>query len=215
MRPVRRLMLVLAPALAGACAEPAGSPLQPGADVTAAADFEEILFEVRGNRSLAQTFSSGFRDDTLTRVLVTVFSNNDSTLLSYDVNKCPFPFLFCFSTERGFGLIPGVDLAVTGSGAMRLHTNTGGDANPAFQRTAGAGGEIDVTWTPTLGGATSDQNGTSTFLMGGEFTRTSGRISSTDADVSGAVVGTPVNQGSRQAFTSTRVGMTVQVVRSQ
>ena len=213
-RSVCRLMLLLAP-LACACAERAGSPLHPTADVTAADVSEEILFQFSGNRSVASTFSSGFRDDTLTRVSVMVFSNRDSTLLSYDVNKCPFPFLFCFSTERGFGLIPGANFAVSGTGAMRLHTNTAADANPAFQRTAGVGGEIDVTWTPALGGATSDQDGTSTLLMGSEFTRTSGQIASTEADVSGVAVGTSVNQGSRQAFTSTRVGMTVQVVRSQ
>lgn len=215
-RSLRQLCSLLALTFPSACTtERTGSPLRPDYDMAAEERTEQVVSQFSGNREFGLTFSSGFRNDTLTRVLVTVSRNADSTFLTYDVSKCPFSSPPCFSVERGFGLIPGSDLAATGNGGLRLSTNTQADANPSFQRTAGAGGEIVVTWVRELGGDFQDTNGRSTFMLGPEFTRTAGQVSSTTAVVSGSVVGTDVNQGSRQALTTDRAGITVQVVRAQ
>lgn len=214
-RSVRRLCsLLLVLAFPSACTtERPVFPLQPNYDMTAEAGPEEVVFRFNGNSDFGLTFSSGFRNDTTTRVLVTVSRNADSTFLNYDVNKCPSPSFFCFSVERGFGLIPRSDLAAAGNGTLRLHTNTAAEHNPGFQRAVGVGGEIEVTWVPELGGQFQQTNGTSTLMRGPEFTRTTGHFFTTTAVVRGSVVGTDVNQGSRQAFTTDRAGMIIQVVR--
>lgn len=139
--------------LLAACDDPSRPAAPTSAEaapaVAAAARSTPSHYVARGDH--AQLGAVSVDGEIYREVSLDVFRiEDDLAYLSYAVWQCDLATWDCQAVEQGSGGIPGGDLTRS-HGRLYLDTSTDAAVNPDFERYAGSGGRITVTWTELAG----------------------------------------------------------------
>lgn len=113
-------------------------------------------------------------------------------LLQYDIWECSLTTFECINLEAGYGLVSEDDL-ITSRDRITINTNTA--ENPTFERWAGAGGPINVTWTQ-LSGWSHRFSLQSRYRDAGGLSHSHGTFNTAPALAEGTVIGVRLDSGS-------------------
>ena len=122
-------------------------------------------------------------------------TGTDQALLDYSIWECSLATFECVAKEAGFGLVSGDEL-ITGRDRITVNTNTAD--NPTFERWAGSGGPINITWTQ-LSGWSYRFSQQSRYRDANSSSHSHGTYTTTPAVAEGKVIGAQLDPGSGYA----------------